>query len=97
MVTTTGTLVATGVPSALAGRVRSARSLTPSDIGIARSLTVVVPGYCSGRGFQVLAGAVEVPAAVAAPLVARAGVVERSGHQGAARGHGGQHSDERAW
>src|SRR4051794_1568715 len=74
MVTTTGTLVPMGVPSALAGSVRSARSLTPSDIGMARSLIVVVPGYCSGRGFHALAGVavvlvlmlVLVPAVVAA-------------------------------
>src|ERR1700710_1014179 len=52
MVTITGTLVPIGVPSALAGRVRSPRSFTPSDIGMARSLVVLVWVYCSGRGFQ---------------------------------------------
>ena len=45
MVTTTGTLAPIGVPSALAGSVRSPRSFTPSDIGIARSLTTVVSAY----------------------------------------------------
>src|SRR3954447_11900133 len=75
MVTTTGTLVPMGVPSALAGRVRSARSLTPSDIGMARSLIVVVPGYCSGRGFHTLAGAAVVVVLVPAVVAARAGAI----------------------
>src|SRR4051812_16081586 len=62
MVTMTGTFAPIGVPSALAGNVRSPRSFTPSDIGMARSLMVVVCVYCAGRGCQVLAVAVLVAA-----------------------------------
>src|ERR1700710_1942513 len=75
MVTITGTLAPIGVPSALAGRVRSPRSVTPSDIGMARSLMVVVWVYCSGRGFQVLAAV--VLAAASAGVTAR-GVATRA-------------------
>ena len=89
MVTITGTFAPIGVPSALAGRVRSPRSFTPSDIGMARSLMVVVCVYCSGRGFQVLALAV---------LVAACGRRDRQrgGHEGPCGDGGEQHSDERA-
>src|ERR1700710_2406524 len=50
MVTTTGNLAAMALPSASAGRVRSPRSFTPSDIVIAMSLVVTVFEYCSRRG-----------------------------------------------
>src|ERR1700712_4998459 len=73
----TGTFAPIGVPSALAGRVRSPRSFTPSDIGIARSLTAAVLVYCAGRGFQVDAAA--VGAAVLAAGAAWAGAAWGAG------------------
>src|SRR4051794_15327593 len=88
MVTMTGTFAPIGVPSALAGRVRSPRSFTPSDIGMARSLMVVVCVYCAGRGCQVLTLAVlEAPsagetargAATRAPVVTAASSTRTSG------------------
>ncbi len=52
MVMITGSGRVTTEPSARVGRTRSPRSTTPSSMGIARSVVVAVPGYCSGRGFQ---------------------------------------------
>src|SRR6478735_8197464 len=69
----TGTLAPMGVPSALAGRVRSPRSFTPSDMGMARSLLTEVCVYCAGRGCQVWA------AAAAGAVAASAGVTRASG------------------
>src|SRR6476661_7352782 len=74
----TGTLAPMGVPSALAGRVRSPRSFTPSDIGMARSLVTEVWVYCSGRGCQVLVAAATV-ATVLGTVAASAGVARGSG------------------
>ena len=52
MVMITGSFFVTTDPSAFVGRIRSPRSTVPSSIGIAMSVTVVVPAYCAGRGFQ---------------------------------------------
>src|SRR4051794_25229017 len=52
MVMITGSGRVTTEPSARTGRTRSPRSTTPSSIGIARSVLVVVAAYCAGRGVQ---------------------------------------------
>ena len=56
MVTTTGTLAPIALPSASAGRVRSPRSFTPSDIGIARSLVTAGLGVLLGPGLPARRG-----------------------------------------